>query len=91
MAGLNDDLTLEQIKAKGEPGVVAIWKTLPSTIEINIDNSDPANYPQGKLTYKNNGANINGEFYLYVPVTVTYKWGIITKGYVIVTVKPSKD
>ena len=31
----------------------------------------------GQLTYYNNGENINQDFYLYVPIVVTYKWGFL--------------
>jgi len=47
---------------------------LPSTMEVDFDDTDPT-FVFGKLTYKNNGAALVNEFTLKVPVTVSYKWG----------------
>jgi hypothetical protein len=49
---------------------------LPSTIEVAFDTTLPvADYPNGALTYTNNGAALVNEFTLKVPVKVSYKWG----------------
>lgn len=46
------------------------------------------NYNMGKLTYYNNGENINKAFQLQVPIVLTYKWGYLT-GILNVTVNPT--
>ena len=51
--------------------------TLPSTIIIDQDGSIAPTY--GTLTYKNNGNTLVDGFTLNVPVTVYYKWGMVSK------------
>ncbi|WP_321519643.1 hypothetical protein [uncultured Bacteroides sp.] len=61
--------------------------TLPSTIIVaQVPPVDPTHY--GTLTYKNNGTVVTSAFDMYVPVTVSYKWGSITQS-VTVHVQPT--
>lgn len=46
------------------------------------------NYNLGKLTYYNNGENINKAFQIRVPLVLTYKWGYLT-GVLNVTINPT--
>ena len=46
------------------------------------------NYNMGKLTYYNNGENINKAFQIRVPLVLTYKWGYLT-GVLNVTIQPT--
>jgi hypothetical protein len=74
-----DNITTEGLVVDGEE-----LTELPSTIEVNQTTGSQF----GVLTYKNNGAVLNDEFRLVVPVTVTYKWGEVVTT-VKVTVKPT--
>lgn len=61
---------------------------LPSTIEVTQDEVGTANYQFGRLTYRNNGANLKDPFTMKVPVVVEYKWGKV-ETIVEVAVKPT--
>ena len=61
------------------------------TVEVVVnDKKVTKTFRYGRLTYRNNGSNIDEGFSIKVPVTVTYKWGEI-KGEVIVPVKKSSE
>lgn len=51
-------------------------------------NGNLDNYNLGKLTYYNNGENINKAFQIRVPLVLTYKWGYLT-GVLNVTIQPT--
>jgi hypothetical protein len=76
-----DNITTEGLVVDGEE-----LTDLPSTIEVKQTTTTGSQF--GVLTYKNNGAVLNDEFKLVVPVTVTYKWGEVVTT-VKVTVKPT--
>ena len=61
------------------------------TVEVVVnDQKVTKKFRFGRLTYRNNGSNIDEGFSIKVPVTVTYKWGEI-KGEVIVPVKKTSE
>ena len=61
------------------------------TVEVVINGEKVTKtFPYGRLTYRNNGSNIDEGFSIKVPVTVTYKWGEI-KGEVVVPVKKTSE
>ncbi len=69
--------TVDELKA----AVEANGETFPT-------GGDYANeYIHGAVTYFNNGTVVTGEFKLYVPVRVEYKWGVIRSEEVTVKVK----
>lgn len=50
---------------------------LPGTIDIDTTGATSTT-DFGTLTYRNNGAGLDNNFILKVPVTVTYKWGEVS-------------
>lgn len=61
------------------------------TVEVVVNGQKVTKtFPYGRLTYRNNGSNIDEGFSIKVPVTVTYKWGEI-KGEVTVPVKKTSE
>ena len=61
------------------------------TVEVVINGEKVTKtFPYGRLTYRNNGSNIDEGFSIEVPVTVTYKWGKIN-GTVTVPVKKTSE
>uniref|UniRef100_UPI002609B04A hypothetical protein n=1 Tax=uncultured Porphyromonas sp. TaxID=159274 RepID=UPI002609B04A len=62
------------------------------TVEVVVNGQKVTKtFPYGRLTYRNNGSNIDEGFSIVVPVTVTYKWGEIKNGEVTVPVKKTSE
>ena len=75
------------LKVDGNTG----WKPLPSTIKFDFDPTIGGNNRFGWLTYKNNGANVEEDFYIKVDLDINYGWGTYTIEDVEILVQSTKN
>lgn len=97
VSGITVDVTKVLYDAEGP-----VLKAIPSSIKVQYwtkaqlaasSNAKIAalgtgtGYTMGGVSYDNNGGTVVSTFNLYIPVTITYKWGVIVNEYMKVPVK----